>query len=197
LLSIELSGEPKRDGQEWLVRSIFCLSHEVALVDYVAGVEELYVAGIEEIAWGAGLVAITMLLHGIAMVWTLRAVNKLKARLGPEMGLGASLLLLVVAAWLITLAHLIEVFAWASFFLWKRAMPNLSMAYYLALLDYTTLGCQYDLPPNWRLLEGMIAIAGLMTFAWSTGVLFALAQQFQDRVLRRTARHGTSAASHP
>ena len=54
----------------------------------------------------------------------------------------------------------------------------MSSAYYLSLLDYTTLGCEYDLPVNWRLLEGMIAISGLMTFAWSTGVLFALAQEF-------------------
>ena len=72
-----------------------------------------------------------------------------------------------------------------TFFVWKGAIPSPSAAYYLALLDYTTLGCEYDLPMKWRLLEGMIAIAGLMTFAWSTGVLFALAQQFQERELRR------------
>jgi hypothetical protein len=145
----------------------------------------LYVTDFREIAWGVALVAITMVLHGLGMIWTLRGVNRLKAQLGPNKGLVASLLVLVVAAWLITLTHLVEVFAWAAFFLWKGAMPNVSMAYYLALLDYTTLGCEYDLPRNWRLLEGMIAIAGLMTFAWSTGVLFALAQQFQERELRR------------
>jgi hypothetical protein len=146
---------------------------------------ELYVARFEEIAWGVALVAITMVLHGLGMVWTLRGVHRLKARLGPNVGMAASLLILVVAAWLITLTHLVEVFAWAAFLVWKGALPTGSSAYYLALLDYTTLGCEYDLPRNWRLLEGMIAIAGLMTFAWSTGVLFALAQQFQDRELRR------------
>ncbi len=144
-----------------------------------------FVAGFEQIAWGVALVAITMVLHGLGMVWTLRGVHRLKTRLGTNLGLAASLLLLVVAAWLITLTHLVEVFAWAGFFVWKGALPNGSSAYYLALLDYTTLGCEYALPKNWRLLEGMIAIAGLMTFAWSTGVLFALAQQFQDRELRR------------
>jgi hypothetical protein len=146
---------------------------------------EPYVVGFEEIAWGVALVAITMVLHGMGMVWTLRGVHRLKARLGTNLGLAASLLLLVVAAWLITVTHLVEVFAWAGFFVWKGALPNGSSADYLALLDYTTLGCEYSLPRNWRLLEGMIAIAGLMTFAWSTGVLFALAQQFQDRELRR------------
>jgi hypothetical protein len=29
----------------------------------------------------------------------------------------------------------------------------------------------------------MIAIAGLLTFAWSTGVLLTLAQEFQDQQL--------------
>jgi len=144
-----------------------------------------YVAGFEEIAWGVALVAIVMVLHGLGMVWTLRIVHRLKGRLGPNVKLAASLLVLVVAAWLITVAHLVEVFAWAGFLHWKRALPNMSMAYYLSLLDYTTLGCEYDLPVKWRLLEGMIAISGLMTFAWSTGVLFALAQEFQARELRR------------
>jgi hypothetical protein len=148
----------------------------------------LYVAGFEEIAWGVALVAITMVLHGLGMVWTLRAVHGLKSRLGPNVNLAASLLVLVIAAWLITVSHLVEVFAWAGFLHWKRALPNKSMAYYLSLLDYTTLGCEYDLPVKWRLLEGMIAISGLMTFAWSTGVLFALAQEFQARQLHRGGR---------
>jgi len=154
----------------------------------------LYVTGIEEIVWGVGLVAITMVLHGLGMVWTLRGVHGVQGRLGANVGLAASLLVLVVAAWLITLTHLVEVFAWATFFVWKGAMPNLSTAYYLSLLDYTTLGCEYDLPKNWRLLEGMIAIAGLMTFAWSTGVLFALAQKFQERELLRGKRPAGAAS---
>jgi hypothetical protein len=139
----------------------------------------------EEIGWGCGLVAITMVMHGIGMVWTLRVVKALKVRLGRELRRGASLFLLVVAAWLITASHLVEVFAWAGFFLWKGAMPNPSVAYYFALLEYTTVGSQYYLPSNWRLLEGMIAMSGLMTFAWSTGVFFAVAQEFQERELRR------------
>ena len=145
----------------------------------------LYVAGFEEIAWGVTVLAVIMVLHGFGMVWTLRGVHRLKGFLGPRANLAASLLVLVVAVWLITVSHLVEVFAWAGFLFWKRALPSMSSAYYLSLLDYTTLGCEYDLPVKWRLLEGMIAISGLMTFAWSTGVLFALAQEFQARELHR------------
>ena len=41
------------------------------------------------------------------------------------------------------------------------------------------MGSNYNLPQNWRLLEGMIATAGLLGFAWSTGVMLTLAQNFQ------------------
>jgi hypothetical protein len=47
----------------------------------------------------------------------------------------------------------------------------------------------------------MIAVAGLMTFAWSTGVLLTLAQTFQDQQLEllkeRLARRESSTGSPP
>jgi hypothetical protein len=86
---------------------------------------------------------------------------------------------LVLASWMIILVHLLEVAVWAGFFLFKGAMPNYSIAYYFSLNEYTTVGSNYNLPQNWRLLEGMIATAGLLGFAWSTGVMLTLAQNFQ------------------
>jgi hypothetical protein len=99
---------------------------------------------------------------------------------------------------MILIVHLSEVFSWASFFWANKAVDaqhlTASLCYYFALLDYTTLGCPYNLVLRWRLLEGMIAIAGLLTFAWSTGVLLTLAQDFQVQQLqllkqRREKRH--------
>jgi hypothetical protein len=91
---------------------------------------------------------------------------------------------------MILAVHLSEVIVWALFFQWKECFPNLSIAIYFALDEYTTVGSPLDLPNNWRLLEGMIATAGLLGFAWSTGVLFSLATTFQDNQLKRlTARH--------
>ena len=39
----------------------------------------------------------------------------------------------------------------------------------------------------------MIAIAGLMTFAWSTGVLLTVPQEFQDREMRALRKRGKPA----
>jgi hypothetical protein len=59
------------------------------------------------------------------------------------------------------------------------------MANYFSLNEYTTLGSELHLPLNWRLLEGLIAIAGMLAFAWSTGVLLTLARDFQAQQLQR------------
>ena len=91
---------------------------------------------------------------------------------------------LILASWAILLVHLLEVIVWASFFFWRGAFPTRSLAYYFSLNEYTTVGSDYSLPFRWRLLEGMIAMAGLLTFAWSTGILFTLAQDFQEQQLQ-------------
>jgi hypothetical protein len=155
-------------------------------------VEDLqYVTSLEEICWGAALVAVTLAMHGFGMVWTMHAVSSMKQRFARNQSFAFGMGIIILASWMIILVHLAEVVIWAVFFLLNGAMPNPSLAYYFALMDYTTLGSDYNLPLRWRLLEGMIAIAGLLTFAWSTGVLFTLAQEFQDQqvqVLRRRGR---------
>ena len=168
--------------------------------------DPLYTTRIEEALWGGLLIAITLTMHGFGMLLTVRASSALKERLeGPQsfvLGMGV----IILASWMIIVVHLFEVGVWARFFHWKEAVASsnssVSLCYYFALMDYTTLGSNYNLKIEWRLLEGMIAIAGLLTFAWSTGVLLTLAQEFQDRQLqflkqRRDKRQLKSEAAHP
>jgi uncharacterized membrane protein YccC len=84
---------------------------------------------------------------------------------------------------MIILTNLIEIMVWALFFLLRGALPNHSTAFYSASLNYTTLQAGY-LPQHWQLLEPMLGMAGLLTLAWSTGVLYMLVQDFQQRQLR-------------
>jgi len=144
-----------------------------------------YSTRIEEILWGSLLVAITLAMHGFGMLLTVHGTNALKERLERKQSFAFGMGIIILASWMMILVHLLEVGLWARFFFWKQAVaaPNItaSLCYYFALMDYTTLGSNYNLKLDWRLLEGMIAIAGLLTFAWSTGVLLTLAQEFQDR----------------
>jgi hypothetical protein len=150
-----------------------------------------YVTSLEEILWGGFLVAVTLAIHGFGMLLVLRAQGALKERFGASTSLTSGLTLLVLSGWMILLVHLIEVLAWAGFFYCQGAVdtttdaaPNTSLCYYFALLDYTCLGSNYNLLLRWRLLEGMLSMAGLLTFAWSTGVLMTLAQDFQDQQMQ-------------
>jgi len=141
-----------------------------------------YSISLDEIMWGGLLLAVTIVIHGTGMVFTLRASYALKRMIRtlkrPAFFLGLSVL--IIAAWMIILIDLVEVLVWSQFYVWAGAMPNPSRAYYYALVNYCTLNSGY-LPLRWRLLEGMLGMAGLLTFAWSTGVIFMLAQDFQAK----------------
>jgi hypothetical protein len=144
-------------------------------------IEPMYVTSLEEVFYGGTLVALTMAMHGFGMLGVLRANYALKSWLGTKTNIVSNLLPVILTSWLIMLVHLVEVALWALFFLWKGAFPNHSTAYYFSLNEYTTVGSNFNLPLHWRLLEGMLATAGLLAFAWSTGILFTLAQEFLDQ----------------
>jgi voltage-gated potassium channel len=142
--------------------------------------ESIYVISLEEIFWGGLLMAITMTIHGFGMLTVLRVNNAVIRRLESKKSLVTGMLPVILASCMILFVHLVEVMVWAGFFLSRGAFPNRSVAFYFSLNEYTTVGSSLSLPQRWHLLEGMIAIAGLLAFAWSTGVLITLAQKFQE-----------------
>ncbi len=144
-----------------------------------------HVTSLEEVTWGLALIAMTMVMHAFAMPATIAACEAVRRRLANKTGFVAGVRVLLVASFLIVIAHLVEVGGWAAFFFVQGAFPNASSSYYYSLLQYTTVGSDLSLPDRWRLLGGMIAIAGALAFAWSTAVLLTLAQRFQDEQLRR------------
>ncbi len=164
-------------------------------------VADFYSTRIEEGLWGVLLVAVTLAMHGVGMLLTLRASTGLKERLQRHESFTLGIGVVILASWMIILVHLAEVSVWARFFQWKQAVAatvnNISICYYFALMDYTTLGSSYNLKPEWRLLEGMIAIAGLITFAWSTGILLTLAQEFQEHQLTVIRERHAKKRKHP
>ena len=157
----------------------------------------LYVTSFEEISWGIGLVALNMGVHAFGMLRTLRLDNAFKTRFGKRPSFISGLTNLIVASWLLVFVHIVEVMMWAAFFQWKECFPNYSVANYFALNEYTTVGSNLRLPQNLRLLEGMIATAGLLAFAWSTGVLLTLAREFQAQQLQIFDQKRKSRGSAP
>ena len=151
--------------------------------------EALYITSAEEVVWGTILVALTLIIHAMGMILTQHFSSVFKHRVGQRAeqrlpflsGIGP----LILASWMIMTVHSLEVVMWALFFQWKHCFPNYSTAVYFSFLEYTTVGSAFNLPLKWRLLEGIIATAGLLAFAWSTGVLLTQATAFQEQQLRR------------
>ena len=139
-----------------------------------------HVISFREVGWGILLIAVTMTIHAFGMLVTVAAGDALQRRHRTGQGFFANTHVLVVTSWIIVFVHLAEVAVWAGFFVWCDAMPSLSAAYYYALFQYVTVGSEATLPMHWRLLGGLIGMAGLLTFAWSTTVLLTIAQRFQD-----------------
>ena len=144
---------------------------------------DMYIISLREILWGGFLVAITVSIHGTGMFMILRITDSLKERFVPIESFLGGLSVVVLASWLIILTNLFEVMVWAAFFVLQDAQPNHSVAFYRALLNYTTLQAGY-LPLRWHLLEAGLGMVGLLTVAWSTGILYMLAKDFQDTQLR-------------
>lgn len=155
-----------------------------------------YAISAREIVWGSTLIAATLIIHAVGMITTLRTTRSLNARNTDHGSFLRGAGILVVASWMIVLTHALEVMLWAGFFAWRGALPSWSSANYYTLLQYTTVGSDISLPYDWRLLGGMLPMAGMLTFAWSTAVLLSLVVMFEEvQFLRRRAPHG--GAAHP
>jgi hypothetical protein len=144
---------------------------------------EFYAVKLDEVLWGCLLVAITMAIHGTSMVVILALTDALKERLAPIESFMTGLGIIILASLMIVLTNVVEVAVWVVFFVFKEAQPSHGEAFYNALLNFTTLQAGY-LPRRWQLLEALLGMAGLLTVAWSTGILYMLAQDFQDNQLR-------------
>jgi hypothetical protein len=143
-----------------------------------------YVARGEEIAWGFVLLALSLIIHGFGMVLTLHLTNAFKQRFATAERFLPGIATIILGSWMIMVVQVVEIAMWAGFFQWKQCFANWSAAIYFTGLQYTTVGSTLSLPKHWRLLEIMVSSAGLMGFAWSTGVLMTLAQNFQSQQLR-------------
>jgi hypothetical protein len=138
-----------------------------------------YVISTREFLWGTTLIAFTLVFHAVGMITTLQVCRDLNARATGKAGFFRGARTLVVGSWMIVVTHGCEVMLWAGFFLWRGALPSWSSANYYTLLQYTTVGSEISLPYDWRLLAGMLPMAGMLTFAWSTAVLLSLAVVFE------------------
>jgi Ion channel len=125
-----------------------------------------------EIAFGAGTLIASLMIHGIGMLFVQRRNRDYQTLRPLALRREAAFSMLILT---LMFTHLVEVLVWAAALMFIGAIPMLRDAYYYAAVTYTTLGyAEGTLAPQWRILAPMMAMSGVFAFGWTTSVLFAI-----------------------
>lgn len=85
---------------------------------------------------------------------------------------------LVAGVLFVLLAITIQIWVWALAFLLAGAIDGLEPALYFTTVSFTTLGFgDITLDPSWRLLSGITAANGFLSFGWSTAYMVELVRR--------------------
>jgi hypothetical protein len=146
---------------------------------------------VEVLLLGGVMLVIIVLLHGAGLSRIVaryeRKADILRQRqwhphMAPLIFAGAILLMLAL--------HVTEACIWGVVLSKTGLIPNLRDSIYFSANTYTTIGYgKFLLPEDWRELGPIMAISGLFTFAWTTGVMFDVVHRQHDLAAELSARH--------
>lgn len=136
---------------------------------------------LELFAIGMLLIAITVVIHALgSSLWMNYMLEAYTESNGLVVEAWASRVLVLTAVILMSL-HLLEVFIWASAYLFLvplSEIETLETAFYFSLVTFTSLGFgDVTLGPQWRILSGMEALNGVILVGWTTALLYAVLQR--------------------
>lgn len=147
--------------------------------------QDLPESPMEKLIWGAVLLALCVVIHAAGLIALGRTLHgRWEKR---DRSYASDLWVLVRAAWMITLLHLIEIGIWAWFYLGSGALPDRHSAFYFSSVTYTTVGYgDVVLPHAWRVMSGFESLTGILAAGLSTGFFFNLLSRILEH---HRARH--------
>jgi hypothetical protein len=153
---------------------------------------------LEVFAVGATVLVAITLVHGAILGFIVRDYHRGAKRMlqnanhpfWASVQFGRAVLLMLVL-------HLLDMAIWAGILNHLQLVRNARDSFYFTANSYTTLGYgDVPLGIGWRELSPMIAITGLFTFAWTTGVMFnvvgyqrELTDQLENEFARKRQLH--------
>ena len=131
--------------------------------------------------YGIMVSLLTVALHSLASVFLVRSMFALARRVRVRPPMRSLLLGMMLTGAILTFAHLVEVAVWAGAYVMVGGVANDMDSYYLAFVNFTTLGYGDLLPTHrWRLLGPITAANGMLLFGWSTALIFAILARLSD-----------------
>ncbi len=134
-----------------------------------------------ELLYGIMVSLMNVALHALASVFLVRVMFALGRRVRVRHAMRSLLLGMILTGAILTFAHIVEVAVWALSYVLVKGVSHVHDAYYLAFVNFTTLGYGDLLPTqSWRLLGPITAANGMLLFGWSTALIFAVLTRLSD-----------------
>ena len=129
------------------------------------------------IAIGSAMMFVTTVIHTVSMVITMHLLQ-VRVRRNSSPTAPNNLYVIGATVWLMFVASLLEVAAWAGTYLLLGAIEGVERALYFSTVTFTTLGYgDVVLDVHWRLLASFEAANGIIMFGWTTAVVVAVGQR--------------------
>jgi hypothetical protein len=146
---------------------------------------------VTQIAAGTGLLTLNIIVSALAAFWLEMAFRRMHPWLiRPPQRPKLLLLLIGVGLWVLAVITA-GVWIWALAYLALGTFGDLETAVYFSLVSFTTLGFgDVILPAEWRLLSGMEAANGFLSFGLLTALLVEALRQVRLSQLETRRRHG-------
>lgn len=130
---------------------------------------------LSELVIGAVLICVTVVIHAIALDRLMDTIERWKNTFRLAFHRYWKVPVLVMAVLGVFLAHVIQIWIWALFYLRVDALPGLEQALYFSTSTFTTVGYgDIVLGPKWRLISSFQAANGFILFGWSTAFIFEI-----------------------
>ena len=136
-----------------------------------------YVFNFDSIIFSGLALFLMLLFHATYMFLVSGQYEKVTDKLIAKKYFGIVPFAFYIAAFILTISHLIEILIWGYVLSWSGLIENTHRAVIFAGSTYTTVGFGTNpLPLNWDLVMVVIALNGMVAFGWSISVLFGMTQ---------------------
>ncbi len=136
---------------------------------------------VSQLVIGSALICLTVVIHAIFLDFLIRWVSRTKNRARLVFKRHWKLPLLVSTVLGTFIAHIVEIWIWAIFYLYIQVLPDMEAALYFSTTSFTTVGYgDVFLEKDWRLVSAFQSANGFILFGWSTAFIFEIMSKLYE-----------------